>query len=272
MKKLIISICLLIFCSKGFALNPSRTYPVMPETIGLTKQVFKIKITDKIQLHSWVFVQKDRNKPFVIISNSDGGNMGYCLAQAHAFFSGGYNVVLYDYRGFGESSDFQLNKNMMYYDEFADDLRATVAFVKQQYKTDSIVLYGISMGTIISDIVMQEDLSIKGGIFDSFSINPKLVAQRVFTKKNKTVLLPDGAENYIAGNKKKLRVPVLLFSGLKDQMTRSTDYTDFLLLNKESKMVTWDCDHIECVYAMSKDSQSDLYIKEIKSYINSLNI
>jgi pimeloyl-ACP methyl ester carboxylesterase len=232
MKKFLMLLALCVIHYSLFALNPSRKYLILPVQLGLVAEVVKIKVSDGIELHSWIMPQKDIKKPFVIISNSDGGNMSNCLAQANGFFKNGYNIVLYDYRGFGESSDFNLNREMMYYDEFALDLKAVVAFVKKRYETKSIILYGISMGTIISDLVIQKDHSIRGAIFDSFAIDPGLVVKRLFDAKRKTVLLPDGAKQFAFANGKPLDIPVLLFSGLKDNFTKATDYSHFLQINK----------------------------------------
>lgn len=207
----------------------------------------------------------------IVVSNSDAGNMSNCLGQAREFFKAGYNVVLYDYRGFGAGSDFEINHDMMYYGEFADDLRSVLKFVKKDYAPKKIILYGLSMGTIISKMVLDTDNTINGAILDSFVINPNLIVERILKIKNKRVLLPDGVENYIESNKKPTSIPILLFSGLKDIVTKSTDYSEFISLNSKSRLVTWDCNHIECFYQMTKDVDSDLYMAEVNRYINNLN-
>lgn len=272
MKKIAFIACLLFLGIKVNAINPSRKYQWTPEDLGLKFQGLKIKVNEKIQLNSWVFTQERTGSPFVIVSNGDAGNMANTLGQAKSFYEAGYNVVLYDYRGFGESSDFEMNKDMMYYDEFYDDLKSTISFVKAKYKTNAVVLYGISMGTIISNMVLQQDKSIKGAIFDSFAIDPALIVQRIREKKKKTVLLPKGLQNYMDANKTKREIPLLLFSGLKDVFTQSTDYKEFITLNPGAKLVTWDCDHIQCYYEMTKDTTGDLYMLEVKKYIDGLKL
>ena len=272
MKKIAFILCFLFLAINVNAINPSRNYQWTPEDLGLKYQRLKIKVNEKIQLNSWVFTQERTGAPFVIVSNGDAGNMANTLGQAKSFYEAGYNVVLYDYRGFGESSDFEMNKDMMYYEEFYEDLKAMISFVKAKYKTNAIVLYGISMGTIISNMVLQQDKSIKGAIFDSFAIDPALIVKRIKEKKQKTVLLPSGLPNYMEGNKTKREIPVLLFSGLKDAFTQSTDYKEFIALNPGSKLVTWDCDHIQCYYEMTKDTTGDLYMLEVKKYIDGLKL
>lgn len=271
-KNIVFIACLLFLSIKVQAINPSRKYQWTPEDLGLKYQKLKINVNNAVQLNSWIFVHELKKRPFVIVSNGDAGNMANALGQAKSLYDAGYNVVLYDYRGFGESSDFEMNRDMMYYDEFYDDLKATISFVKKKYKTNTVVLYGISMGTIISSMVLQRDQSIKAAIFDSFALDPTLIVKRIKEKKNKTVLLPKGAYEYVERNKTKCKIPVLLFSGLKDIFTQATDYKDFLALNPGSKLVTWNCDHIQCYYEMTKDLTGDLYILEIKNYLDGLNL
>jgi len=270
MKKLATLFLLLILSVPMFAINPVRAYQVLPEQLGLKYQSKKIKVNDTIELNSWLFLQDNKNKPFIIVSNSDSGNMSNCLGQASEFFKAGYNVILYDYRGFGESSDFEVNREMMYYEEFEEDLRAVLHYVKKEYTPKKVILYGLSMGTIISKTVLNTDKAVSGAILDSFVIDPNLVVDRIKEIKNKRVLLPVGAQGYTESNKKETSTPILLFSGLQDIVTKSTDYSAFMMLNTKSRLITWDCNHLECFYKMTKDSDSDLYMAAVNSYINSL--
>lgn len=270
MKKIALLFVLFTLSFSAFSINPSREYQLRPEQLGLKYQTKKIKVSSTIELNSWIFLQDNKSKPFIIVSNSDAGNMSNCLGQPSEFFKAGYNVILYDYRGFGESSDFEINHDMMYYEEFAEDLRSVLHFVKKEYAAKKVILYGLSMGTIISKSVLDTDTSINGAILDSFVIDPNLVVDRILQIKNKHVLLPDGAQKYVDSNKKPTLAPILLFSGLKDIVTKSTDYSAFMNLNAKSRLVTWDCNHIECFYKMTKNSDSDLYMSEVNTYINSL--
>jgi uncharacterized protein len=265
---LIVSLITLSF--HAIAINPSRDYQVKPEQLGMKYLTEKIAVNATTYLNSWIFLQDNRNKPFIIISNSDAGNMSNCLGQASAFFKAGYNVITYDCRGFGESSDFKINRDMMYYEEFTADLRAVLQYVKKVYKPKQVVLYGMSMGTMISKSVLNNDASVSGAIFDSFVIDPNLVVERIRGIKNKKVLLPAGVQKYIESNRRSTSTPILLFSGLKDIVTKSTDYTAFLGLNAKSRLITWDCNHLECFYKMTKETDSDLYMSEVNTFLKSL--
>jgi hypothetical protein len=258
----------LLFVNTVLGINPKRQYDATPDAIGVKYSVHKIHINDSIKLNSWACLQVEKGKPFIIISGSDAGNMANALGQAKALYDAGYNVILYDYRGFGESSDFNINPNMVYYNEFSDDLKKTIQYVKTTFRPSSIALYGMSMGTIVSRMNADSDPLIKGLILDSFVIDPKLIVERILALKNKNLLLPDNSIGYSRSNEVILKKPVLIFSGLKDVVTSASDYAKFLSRNRSSKMVAWDCNHLECFTSMG--SEPSLYIAEVKRFISSL--
>ena len=56
----------------------------------------------------------------------------------------GYKVVTYDYRGFGESSEFEIDNNMYIYPHFQDDMKAMIDFCRQQFvQTFEICMAGV---------------------------------------------------------------------------------------------------------------------------------
>lgn len=251
-----------------YAINPQRNYVATPEAIGVKYRTQKIKVNDGVTLNSWLCLQEDLKKPYIIISGADAGNMANTLGQTEALYKAGYNVILYDYRGFGESSDFEMNPDMVYYKEFGEDLKAVISFVKNEFKPREIFLYGLSMGTIVSRMNVDTDKAVKGLILDSFVIDPKLVKDRIYAAKKRELLLPEGSDTYARSNGEKLKKPALIFSGLQDMFTKTDDYKEFLSRNPSAKLVTGDCNHLECFMALNKDS--NLYVKEINNFIEQL--
>jgi hypothetical protein len=257
-----------LLLTNTYALKPERVYVAKPDAIGIKYETYRIKVNDSVTLNSWVCLQSDLKKPFIIVSGSDAGNMSNSLGQAKALYDEGYNVVLYDYRGFGESSDFKMNPNMVYYNEFSEDLNKTVKFVSTKFQPKSIVLYGMSMGTIVSRMNVNSTGLVRGLILDSFVINPKLVVERIFSLKKRDLLLPGNALEYVQSNTLVVGKPILIFSGLNDAVTKTEDYKEFLSINPTSKMVTWDCDHLQCFTSVGDDPS--LYVVEVKKFIDKL--
>lgn len=271
MKTRLLILVLMLFSVKNlFALKPDWVYHNLPDRLGLKYTTSTKKFSNDISLKSWDFLQDDPKKPFVIISYGDAWNMSYNLYQAKMFFKNRYNVIMYDYRGFGESSDFEMNSNMLYFKEFEEDLKSFLKDAKKRYHPKSIILYGLSMGTIISVDVASHDYSIDNLILDSFVQDPELVVKRIYELNNKEILLPEDSKSY-KERIKTIKTPILLFSGLKDNITTEEDARKMLSLNPQSEIVSWDCSHMSCFYEMTKTNIDDLYFEKVNDFEKKLD-
>jgi uncharacterized protein len=264
-------ICFLFFLVlqvtvKTYAINPSREYVITPDSLKIPFEKLTIKTTDGALLHSWTFIQKTPGKPFIIISYGDAGNMGGVLFQARALYNAGYNVITYDYRGFGKSSDFEMNKDQIYYDEFKTDLTAVLQTVKKNYQPSQVYLMGLSMGSIISFMVSQAQV-VDGLIMDSFVINPIHIKERIEALKHKQLILPKSVNSYVESVRKS-QVRVLIFQGEADPFTTFNDAKEYVSNNRKAKLVTWNCSHLQSFYKMTKDVLGDLYVNQISTFIS----
>lgn len=102
------------------AINPEREYKWTPEIYDLKYSEYQIETPDKYSINIWEYARLDSIKSdrTIILVGTDAGNMSYLLAQANAFVSKGFRVIAFDYRGFGKSSDFSMNKDFLFYREF----------------------------------------------------------------------------------------------------------------------------------------------------------
>ena len=109
---------------------------------------------DGTRLHGWFF--KSPSGPetaTVIFFHGNGGNIGNVSWVGQRFAKRGFNVLLFDYRGYG-ASDGVASKEA---DLYADG-DAAVAFVRnvKGARPEHIVLYGQSLGTaIVSDVASR---------------------------------------------------------------------------------------------------------------------
>src|SRR5436853_361756 len=109
MKKLLIIFFCMTYSAALFALNPSRTYAVLPSDFGLSFKEVTISATDGFKLNAWIFFPSTPTRKYVVMSDDGNGNMADNLEVVGQFLSLGYNVVTYDYRGFGKSDSFHIN-------------------------------------------------------------------------------------------------------------------------------------------------------------------
>ena len=87
---------------------------------------------------------------------------------ASKFLTLGFHVLSYDYRGYGESSDFAVKKKFFIHTQFEKDLRGALKFVREKYTTlKQISFYGQGIGAGLSLCVGANDRKIRYIIADS---------------------------------------------------------------------------------------------------------
>lgn len=101
---------------------------------------------DGTRLHGWYFASP-RNAATVIYFHGNGGNITNVGWLGESLAKRGFNVLLFDYRGYGLSSGSTLDEDDLYLDG-----DAAWDFVVNEKKAapDTVVLYGQSLGTAIA--------------------------------------------------------------------------------------------------------------------------
>ena len=129
----------------------------------------------------------------MIISDDGQGNMADNIEIISNFLSLGYFVVSYDYRGFGESSDFNINPKFYMYSEFEKDLNHAINYVKKYHaKLTMLDLYGIGMGAGLSIAVACNNVQVKRVIADAPYYALSHMEKRMKDVMGETVLMPMG--------------------------------------------------------------------------------
>ncbi len=81
---------------------PSRTIEATPAALGLPFENVQLQAADGTRLHAW-FVPATTSRGTLLFSHGNAGNIGHRLDSIRQFHSLGLDVLIYDYRGFGES-------------------------------------------------------------------------------------------------------------------------------------------------------------------------
>lgn len=151
MKKIIILTLLMVifYALPTKALNPSRTYKQLPDKYNMKYEKYTVNTEDGVKLQAWYFPTNVKTPKLILISHNGEGNMGDYLSRVQQFTNAGYNVVTYDYRGFGESSEFEIDNNMYIYPHFQDDMKAMIDFCRKQF-VQTFHLYGWGIGAGLS--------------------------------------------------------------------------------------------------------------------------
>lgn len=150
MKQVLILLSM-FFCMQAFALNPSKTYAAKPSDFGLTYEEVTITTSDNVNLKGWLYRPAEVSYKMIILSDDGDGNMADLIEIASNFVSLGYNVLTYDYRGYGESDNFEIKNSFYIYSQFSIDLNSVIDYVKKYHaKNRNLQLYGQGIGAGLS--------------------------------------------------------------------------------------------------------------------------
>ncbi|MEM6376824.1 MAG: alpha/beta fold hydrolase [Bacteroidota bacterium] len=258
---------LLIFIvstQSAFCINPMREYKIKPDQFKIGYQELKVITKDGYELNTWIMestaaIKKEHT---FIIAGSDAGNMGFTLSYAVYLLKAGYDVVTFDYRGFGASSDFDFNPNNMYHTAYITDFVTIVNWVKKEKQAKKIGILAFSMGSLIATSGFEKS-SYDFLACEGFIYSPKQNQSRIKQQKDKKLILPDDAKNYNR-RLKELDIPILLFAGSLDQITTLKDSKRVARKKPQAKVIEFDGAHLKGALTMGIDK----YINEITVMAN----
>ncbi|MCH8903536.1 MAG: alpha/beta fold hydrolase [Bacteroidetes bacterium] len=247
-----------------FALDPVREYVTKPDKYGIPYTEKRLTTTDNAEINIWIYEPNTPDNDItIIIAGSDAGNMSYHISQAIGLLQKGYRVITFDYRGFGSSSDFEMNLDQLYYDEFATDLRTVIQFVNENYQKTRTGIYAMSMGTLlvfmIADTIEFEFLIAEGVVTD-----PVIFIGRIENEKDKIILLPESAKT-VNAKIKEIEIPMLLFAGTLDTFTTIEDCNELIKKNKNRNLIVFNGNHLQGIGIMQQQ-----YIDHIAVFIDNL--
>jgi fermentation-respiration switch protein FrsA (DUF1100 family) len=120
---------------------PGRTLTATPSQIGLGFEDVRITTADRVDLHGW-YVAGPSGAPAVILCHGNAGNIAHRLDWLEMFCGMGFAMLLFDYRGFGQSSGTPTEQGTYL------DAQAAWAFLTNTkgLSPRSIVIVGESLG------------------------------------------------------------------------------------------------------------------------------
>lgn len=225
----------------------------------------RIKTTDGYTLNSWhIAPQGNAVKCSIILSYGDTGNMASGLYIAGLLTQKGFDVWLYDYRGFGKSDDFEMNLDQLYCIEFVRDLSAMVDTVKAANPNNKICLFGISMGTIINTLYYQEHPdNVDFYVGEGMVYSPEKLVTRIKAEKGKEVLLPQ-LDVHFEQVYADMKIPFLLFFASRDT---TCTHDELLMLQQKVanlKIINYEGGHVEGPKVLGPQQ----YVQHMADFLN----
>jgi fermentation-respiration switch protein FrsA (DUF1100 family) len=158
---------------------PTHDEPATPATWGFRFENVDFKSTDGTDLHGW-FIPSQAKQPkgTVVFSHGNAGSLGYHLGFVLWLAEAGYQVFMYDYRGFGKSGGELDRRGMI------EDVKGAFAYVKARKDVDAkrLVSYGHSLGGAKSVAAIAAEKRMEGlravvidGAFTSYQAMARVV-------------------------------------------------------------------------------------------------
>ena len=259
-------LCLFVLPVGSFAVKPAKFYAAIPDTMHVPYEKNTIITPDNVSLKSWTFLPAKGHdkKVTLVLAYADAGNMSWWATQASTLAKAGYTVLLFDYRGFGESDAFAMDTDVLFYNEFVTDLSAAMTFARARYPQNKTGILCYSMGTIIATLAASKsnpDFIIgEGYVTNVFKLINYWAVQHV------TLMLPPEETNY-ATALANLTAPMLIFSGTEDKITTDASVQELRQKKPYITIKNFPGGHMFGFWVLTKNYPGSEYVKVIDHFL-----
>jgi len=211
---------------------PTHDEPATPADWGFRFENVDFKSTDGTALHGWFMPAKLKvPKGTIVFSHGNAGSLGHHLGFVLWLVEAGYQVFMYDYRGFGKSGGELDRRGMI------EDVKGAFAYVGARKDVDSrrLVSYGHSLGGAKSVAAIAEKhvdglrAVVIDGAFASYRAMARLVGGELGANLITDELSPKDCIGKISGTS------LLVIHGVRDPVVPVAQGKELFDLAKEPK-------------------------------------
>lgn len=140
---------------------PLKDIEVTPINYGLNYQDVYF-YSQGYKLHGW-YIEKDPHAYTVLILHGNAGNIGTRLPKIDLLYKAGFNVFIFNYRGYGKSEGRSKEETLY------KDANSAYEYIRKNLHKDpqKIIIYGESLGSAPATYLAQEGeaklLIVEGG-------------------------------------------------------------------------------------------------------------
>ena len=194
---------------------PTWDEPSTPAHWGYRYEDVRFPSQDGTKLHGW-FLSPSKAKPkgTIVFSHGNAGSMGHHLGFVTWLADAGYQVLMYDYRGFGKSGG-SVDRRCMVHDARA---AFTYAASRKDVSAKPIVSYGHSLGGAKSVTALAESPvpGLKAVIIDGAFASYQHMASLLGGEFGKSLVTDDlSPRDYV---ERISPVPLLVIHGTSDEI------------------------------------------------------
>ena len=151
---------------------PTRTLTATPARLGLPYQELALVTVDGVHLHGW-YVPVPAARGVILFAHGNAGNISHRLDTIDLFHRLGFNVLIFDYRGYG-NSEGRPSERGTYLDVAAAWRELTE---HRGIAADRIVVFGRSLGGAVAAWLASRQQPAGLILESTFTSLPDLAAQ-----------------------------------------------------------------------------------------------
>lgn len=256
------ALILLASITAAHAINPQKEYTYTPKDFGIEYVEDSVVTSDGYRINIWNLPGTGGNGRSVLIACADAGNMGQWLGIGATLCFLGYDVWMFDWRGFGGSQDFATDRDMLYHSEYLRDFGAVLEHVAV-LRDRPVDVLAFSMGTIMVGEHLRQypgrKSLIRSCVMDGFISDPA-ESVRILNEGNdngggsdgKSVHLPAAPLLSPGFRPQDISVPMLLIHATEDTVSPRR----LLEPLTASPLVTlreFDCKHLQAAFTHTEE-------------------
>lgn len=153
---------------------PSSEVAATPAAAQLSFEPFTVTSTDDVEISGWL-IPAPNARGVVLYHHGNGGNIGGRVDRARRLHDQGLTVVMFDYRGYGDSTGQPSERGLI------DDSRAVYDWLVRERSVSParIVLWGRSLGGAVA-VATAEQVPCAGLVIESSFTSIAEMARRQY--------------------------------------------------------------------------------------------
>lgn len=147
----VIFICFYSQIENFFVFHPQAELDMTPDRMNLRHESITFKAADGTKLHGWFFPLPGKS-PVILFCHGNAGNISHRLHNIRGLLKNGFQVFIFDYRGYGKSKGSPSREGVFL------DGTAAYDYLRNRLgiPPDRIVLFGRSLGAaVVTEIAVK---------------------------------------------------------------------------------------------------------------------
>lgn len=143
---------LVYFRQARYVYYPDRQITVTPDYYHLPYEDILLTTEDGQTIAAWFVPAPDPDSATILFCHGNGGNISHRLDSIQTFLNMGFNVLIFDYRGYGNSSGKPSEKGT-----YLDAMAAWMHLTRdKEIRPERIIVFGRSLGGAVATKLATE--------------------------------------------------------------------------------------------------------------------